>query len=258
MGGRHRPGTPLERVSRRAWDRRERAAAERMDRLEPGWVVWYGVGSRRFHAAATWPAPEPPQVAGRTVDELRHLMREAESAGHRPDPPVPVAGPPVPAGGSSARSPLAAARSIQGAEMTGTPEGLRAAVWELPYDLAAVGPARRAVTATLRGWGLAGLADDVVLVAGELLANAVAHGGPPVRVSLWATATELCLRVTDHGPGVPHRLDAGPDAVHGRGLPIVAALAPESGVLPRPDVPGKTVWARWPLSERSAPISSSA
>ncbi|MEU9888134.1 ATP-binding protein [Sphaerisporangium sp. NPDC051011] len=56
---------------------------------------------------------------------------------------------------------------------------------------------------------------------------------------------ELCVRVTDHGPDLPRHLDLGMDAVHGRGLLIVAALADEHGVTPSAGGPGKTVWARW-------------
>ncbi|MER5419607.1 hypothetical protein [Streptosporangium roseum] len=46
-------------------------------------------------------------------------------------------------------------------------------------------------------------------------------------------------------------LDLGVEAVHGRGLAIVEALAHDSGVTPLPDRPGKTVWARWRFSLRS-------
>ncbi|OUC81620.1 hypothetical protein CA984_41810 [Streptosporangium minutum] len=91
----------------------------------------------------------------------------------------------------------------------------------------------------------------MVLVVGELLANAITHGEPLVRLSLWAGADELCVRVTDHGPGQPRHLDLGVEAVHGRGLTIVAALADDSGVIPLPDRPGKTVWARWRLPHRN-------
>ncbi|MET8143628.1 ATP-binding protein [Sphaerisporangium sp. NPDC005288] len=80
---------------------------------------------------------------------------------------------------------------------------------------------------------------------GELLGNAISHGAPPIRLSLWSTAGELSVRVTDHGPGTPRQLDLGLDADHGRGLPIVAAPAGDYGVLPLADGPGKTVWPRW-------------
>ncbi|MER5645339.1 hypothetical protein [Streptosporangium sp. NPDC002524] len=43
----------------------------------------------------------------------------------------------------------------------------------------------------------------------------------------------------------PRHLALDTEAVHGRGLAIVAALAHDHGVTPLPDRPGKTVWARW-------------
>ncbi|MEO3809648.1 ATP-binding protein [Sphaerisporangium sp. B11E5] len=125
------------------------------------------------------------------------------------------------------------------------PTGLRAAVLEIPHDPAAISGARTQVKEVLSAWGLAELTDDVVLVVGELLGNAVCHGAPPVRVSLWATPRDFCVRVTDRGPEMPRRLHLGPEAVHGRGLAIVAALADECGVIPLPGQTGKTVWARW-------------
>lgn len=128
-----------------------------------------------------------------------------------------------------------------------TPDGLRAACWDLPYDPSIVGKARRVVGETLATWAFTHLADDVVLVVGELLANAITYGEPPVRLSMWAGVGELCVRVTDHGPDQPRHLDLGVEAVHGRGLTIVDALADDSGVTPLSDGPGKTAWARWRL-----------
>ncbi|MFF5206876.1 ATP-binding protein [Streptosporangium sp. NPDC000396] len=55
------------------------------------------------------------------------------------------------------------------------------------------------------------------------------------------------MRVTDHGPGRPHRLDLGQDAVSGRGIGIVEALADQWGVVPVRNKVGKTVWAAWRL-----------
>lgn len=120
---------------------------------------------------------------------------------------------------------------------------------------------------TLTAWSLRHLADDVVLVVGELLANAITHGGPPVGLRLRASMSgpgtsdpstgnlsasdpgtgmdELSVEVTDHGPGRPRRLDLDLEAVHGRGMTIVEALAHACGVTPLPHGPGKTVWARW-------------
>ncbi|MEV7907753.1 hypothetical protein, partial [Streptomyces anulatus] len=66
-------------MSRRPWDLRARAEAERLDREWTGWTILYGTGSRRFHAIATWPAPEPLIISAATPDELERRMREAET-----------------------------------------------------------------------------------------------------------------------------------------------------------------------------------
>jgi anti-sigma regulatory factor (Ser/Thr protein kinase) len=111
------------------------------------------------------------------------------------------------------------------------------------------------VTGTCRGWGVPpALADDVVLVTSELLVNAVVYGRPPIRLALWATGEGLCVRVTDRGPENPRRLGGGLDAVHGRGLTIVEALADRWGIVATPDGAGKTVWAmwRWPSRRRDS------
>ncbi|GII75528.1 hypothetical protein Sru01_05100 [Sphaerisporangium rufum] len=135
--------------------------------------------------------------------------------------------------------------------------GARTAGWEVPDDLAAVGKVRGMVRDVLAEWGLAGLADDVVLVAGELLANASTHGRPPVRLGLAMDGGRLLVQVTDHGAGRPRRLDLGTAATHGRGLAIVAALADEYGTARAEDMadraaamPGKTVWASWHVPAR--------
>lgn len=67
-------------------------------------------------------------------------------------------------------------------------------------------------------------ADAVVLAVHEVASNALRHGGPPVRVTLWVTATHILCDVTDRGPGITDPL-AGytpPDPLrlpeHGAGL----------------------------------------
>ncbi|WP_156056550.1 ATP-binding protein [Streptosporangium roseum] len=81
----------------------------------------------------------------------------------------------------------------------------------------------------------------------EELHELIRETGPPVRLSLWAMPEGVCVRVTDHGPGRPHRLDLGQDATSGRGLAIVEALADQWGVIPVRAEAGKTVWAAWRL-----------
>ncbi|MFB9250679.1 ATP-binding protein [Sphaerisporangium melleum] len=143
---------------------------------------------------------------------------------------------------------LPADHEDEGVRMTPekTDEGLWAAAGlEIEGDVSAVGRVRALIKETLGEWELSRLTDDVELVVGELLANAITHGAAPVRVSMWGGAGELFLWVTDRGTEMPRRLDLGIDSTHGRGLAIVAALTDDHGVTPLPGGPGKTVWARW-------------
>ncbi|MEV6986648.1 ATP-binding protein [Sphaerisporangium sp. NPDC051017] len=267
VNGRHRRGAPVVQVTRRRWDPAKRAAAQQLDQLEAGWSIWYGVGTRRFYAAATWPTPSPLIVQARIPDELRTLMREAEqttpphearrttgqaapmSETERTTPPGVLATPPVPA-------PPPPRRGV--APMTGTPDGTRTASWDLPHDPSMAAKARRMVHDTLTAWALDDLADDAVLVTAELFANAVTHGEPPIRLSLSASPECLTIHVTDHGPGSPRHLSLSPDSLHGRGLPIVAALTTAHGTDPLPEGPGKTIWARWHLPSPEGPKAGDA
>ncbi|GAA1266579.1 hypothetical protein GCM10009677_18540 [Sphaerisporangium rubeum] len=224
--------------------------------MEPAWSIWYGVGSRRFYAVATWSSPYPLLLAASTAEELRHLMREAERTAPyllvprttTPDAAVdasPVSGP--------AHTPHL---TPHGAPMSETHhDDLRTACWDLTDDPSMIGKIRAMVREVLSTWTLSDLADDVILAVGELLANAVTYGHPPIRLSLWLTNADLCVRVTDHGPGLPRHLDLDIEAVHGRGLTIVRSLVHDTGVIPLPDGHGKTVWCRWHLSPQTVDAS---
>ncbi|MFF0309711.1 ATP-binding protein [Streptosporangium sp. NPDC004379] len=242
--GRHRHGAPVTAARPHPWDGAHRDSARRLDEAEPAWTVWYGVGTRRFYAVAAWPAPEPLIVHAAGTDGLRRLMRGAErAAGPYPS----LAAPAGPNGGRTTPLSAPVPPSLPEDAMPVTPYGPRAAQWTLPHDLSVIGKTRGLVQEMLTAWGLGRLADDVVLAAGELLANTISYGEPLVRLTLRAEDGTLWIEVADRGPELPRRLNLGPDAVHGRGLIIVEALSDAFGVTPLPDTPGKTVWARWDL-----------
>ncbi|MGV9884164.1 ATP-binding protein [Streptomyces sp. NPDC003006] len=121
--------------------------------------------------------------------------------------------------------------------------------------------ARRRLTA----WRWSGDVDDAVLVASELLANAVRHGRVAghhawLRLAV-AEGAGLVVDVSDPVPvfpGFERRVGAAADGggESGRGLIVVRGLAEELGWFPRADG-GKTVRARLAEAGGSAPASAS-
>ncbi|GGP33262.1 SpoIIE family protein phosphatase [Streptomyces calvus] len=91
--------------------------------------------------------------------------------------------------------------------------------------------------------------EDALLVASELVTNAVVHAGTEVRLAcrLEEETGALVVEVTDRHPSRAPR-DSEPDTPghdtpeYGRGLRLVAALAEAWGITYRPGT--KTVWAR--------------
>jgi anti-sigma regulatory factor (Ser/Thr protein kinase) len=91
--------------------------------------------------------------------------------------------------------------------------------------------------------------DDVVLVANELVTNAVLHAAAPddgLDV-VWEVAPDyVFVQVADASAELPRRRTTDETLGRGRGLSIVAALALDWGV--RRTDHGKQVWARVPIA----------
>jgi two-component sensor histidine kinase len=111
--------------------------------------------------------------------------------------------------------------------------------------------ARDFTAATLRGWQLDALADDAVIIASELVTNAIRHGTcvpageaghPPVMLAWQQHAGRLTCMVMDENAGPSVLTSAGPDSECGRGLQVVQALAAEWGWMML-DGHEKAVWA---------------
>ena len=117
---------------------------------------------------------------------------------------------------------------------TGDPveRGASAVRVELAQDSRAPGQARRAARQVLVSWRLASLVDTVVLVASELVTNAVRYGRPPVTMELQCEVDQVRLDIHDGNPTEPPGAhgEAPADAESGRGLTIVQALADEVAV----------------------------
>jgi anti-sigma regulatory factor (Ser/Thr protein kinase) len=84
--------------------------------------------------------------------------------------------------------------------------------------------------------------DDVVVVASELVTNAVVHARTPFSVTLASHRGRVSLTVRDASSALPAGADADPSASGGRGLQVVQALSTAWGVGPDTDG-GKSVWA---------------
>lgn len=116
--------------------------------------------------------------------------------------------------------------------------------------MAAASPreARQSLARQLSAWGLTQVADDVELIASELVTNAIRHGGGVAQVSLTARDGRVQIEVGDYSrtPPTPPR-DAGVEP-SGRGMMLVEALSSRWGVRPEPQ--GKTVWAEIIIGDR--------
>lgn len=82
---------------------------------------------------------------------------------------------------------------------------------------------------------------DAELVVSELATNSVLHGESPVVVRVRRSGDRVRIEVEDAGRNLPMMVSQRSDAMTGRGLPLVAAVASGWGV--EPANPGKVVWA---------------
>jgi anti-sigma regulatory factor (Ser/Thr protein kinase) len=126
----------------------------------------------------------------------------------------------------------------------------------LPADLSAVRQAREVVQRALHNWRADDIFDDVVLVASELVANALRHGlqldqtstvgRDGVQLSLVSTGRHVICAVSDPSATPPVRQWVDPFAGSGRGLQLVESLSICWGWTLSDD-DGKSVWAVFPL-----------
>lgn len=121
----------------------------------------------------------------------------------------------------------------------------RRAVTRLPEELPAAGRVREFAASALCTWNVsAQTREDVVLVASELVTNAVEHGHGEVTVVLrQGEDGRLVLRVWDDDAHIPVQRGPADDSVRGNGLVIVDAVSRAWGYETAGD--GKWVWAEF-------------
>jgi anti-sigma regulatory factor (Ser/Thr protein kinase) len=90
------------------------------------------------------------------------------------------------------------------------------------------------------------------LLTTELVTNALKHGRGDIVLAISRQAGDLRVDVTDDGPGTPQIGSGGEDALGGRGLMVVEALATMWGVAPGLRPCGKTVWFSLPASRAAS------
>lgn len=125
---------------------------------------------------------------------------------------------------------------------------------ELPADASAAGLGRRFVTSTLRRWNVdEDVVDTAEICVSELVTNAVIHSGTESTITVRMDEEYVLVMVQDQGNRGPVRkpTDLNPEAVSGRGLSLVDALA--SAWSAEHSTDGTTVWFELSLDpERSA------
>ncbi len=118
----------------------------------------------------------------------------------------------------------------------------RQARWDLPADPEAVPKSRQMVRDALTEWKVPDLIEGTELVVSKLATNAIKHGKQPIALSLHASGRCVGGEVSDGGAVFEPPPPPPPDAIGGRGLRLVDAVATRWGI----DLAkaGKVVWFR--------------
>ncbi|MEV4416169.1 ATP-binding protein, partial [Catellatospora sp. NPDC049609] len=113
----------------------------------------------------------------------------------------------------------------------------------LPGGSASAAVAREFVGLLLRSWRLNECNGDVLLLASELVSNAVLHGGGAAAMTVERTDQVLRIAVADRSTAAPR--PRRPDVDGGFGLGLVHRLSQRWGTEPTAD--GKVVWLEYRL-----------
>jgi hypothetical protein len=124
--------------------------------------------------------------------------------------------------------------------------------WKVPVRPDAVAAIRAQVSKTLADWGVTDEDGDNILIASELITNAVRHGEGDITLLLVSIDEHVMGWVTDRGGAVPCLRPVEEIPSCGWGLHLVADLAADWGIARPGDGPGKSVWWRWEMTPRQA------
>ncbi|MFJ5775606.1 SpoIIE family protein phosphatase [Streptomyces sp. NPDC093094] len=118
-------------------------------------------------------------------------------------------------------------------------------------DPEALREARRMIRTAVRSWGVLDSADEIELVADEMITNALMHteGAAIVTLRALAGGRRLRVEVEDSSSALPRRREAGESGVSGRGLLLVDLLADDWGVEARGG--GKCVWCEFEVPQET-------
>jgi anti-sigma regulatory factor (Ser/Thr protein kinase) len=129
-------------------------------------------------------------------------------------------------------------------------QGERATL-DVTRDPSAVPNTRHFAQAQLAAWEVdADVAETAVLLATELVTNAVRHGRGRICLRMRRACHAMYVEVDDDGSALPDRRHAEDDDEGGRGLQLVEALSEAWGT--RPLDHGKSVWCSMKLPRHSS------
>ncbi|MEW2076311.1 ATP-binding protein [Streptomyces sp. NPDC017966] len=173
------------------------------------------------------------------------LPRPLHHAGNEPSSPGPAGGEPA----APLPRPDGPGRLVSGPRGAELHTETRA--FDLPATPASVRTARGGVRELLTARDVPDeVCDDAVVVASELLTNALTHAaGERIVCRLRVRADRIRVEVEDQarGPELPVLRRPGPDDQNGRGLLLVDALSSDWGVGRAPGRYGRVVWAELAL-----------
>jgi anti-sigma regulatory factor (Ser/Thr protein kinase) len=129
--------------------------------------------------------------------------------------------------------------------------------WSSETMLAPVPTSSRAARHFVADWCIAeGVIGDVVdtllLLTAEVVTNAVLHGRSEVVLRVGRVGSRVRVAVGDENTRLPQRREVDPEALNGRGIALVEALADAHGI--EVDPLGKTVW--FDVATALAPVRS--